>query len=71
MRCLIGCIEFNCQAPMDYARQGNACPSYKHHTTFKALIAVTPNGKACFISDLYEGNIDNDSNNSIRICIQE
>lgn len=25
---------------------------------FKALIAVTPNGSACFISDLYEGSVD-------------
>ena len=58
MSCLIDCIEFNYQAPMDCARQGNVCPSYKHQTTFKALIAVTPNDKACFTSDLYEGNID-------------
>ena len=58
MRCLIDCIEFNYQAPMDYARQGNVCPSYKHHTIFKALIAVTPNDRACFTSYLYEGNID-------------
>ena len=24
----------------------------------KCLIAVSPNGAACFVSDLYEGNID-------------
>ena len=32
--------------------------SYKSHTTLKALIAVIPNGSACFISPLYEGSID-------------
>ena len=32
--------------------------SYKHTNTFKYLIAVTPNGGACFISDLLQGDID-------------
>ena len=32
--------------------------SYKNHNTMKCLIAVTPNGAACFISDLFEGSID-------------
>ena len=47
-----------CQTPTNYAQQGNVYSSYKHHTTFKALIAVTPRGAACFVSDLYEGSID-------------
>ena len=42
----------------DFARQGNTFSSYKHANTFKCLIAVTPNGGACFISDLFEGDID-------------
>ena len=54
----IDCTEFLCQVPRDYAQQGNCYSLYKHHTTMKCLIAVTPNGAACFISDLYEGNID-------------
>ena len=41
----------------DYAQQGNVYSSYKHHTTMKVLIAVTPKGAACFISDLYEGSV--------------
>lgn len=48
--------EFFCQVPRDYAQQGNVYSSYKHHTTTKALIAVTPKGAAYFISDLYEGS---------------
>ena len=28
------------------------------HNTFKCLIAVTPNGGASFVSDLFEGDID-------------
>ena len=58
IRCSIDCTEFFCQTPRDYAKQGNVYSAYKHHTTFKALIAVTPNGSACFVSDLYEGSLD-------------
>ena len=54
VRCSIDCTEFFCQTPRNYAHQGNVYLSYKHHTTFKALIAVTPKGAACFVSDLYE-----------------
>ena len=58
MRCVIDCIEFNYEAPMDHARQRNVCPSYKYHTTFKVLIAFTPNGRVCLIYDLYDCDID-------------
>ena len=30
---------------------------YKHYTTRKCLIGVNPNRAACFISDLFEGDI--------------
>ena len=42
----------------NFARQGNTFSSYKHTNTFKCLIAVTPNGGACFVSDLFGGDID-------------
>ena len=29
-----------------------------HTNTFKCLIAVTPSGGECFVSDLFEGDID-------------
>ena len=29
----------------------------KHSNTLKCLIAVTPNGGACFVSDLFEGDM--------------
>ena len=31
--------------------------SYKNRNTLKALIAITPTGAICFVSDLYSGNI--------------
>ena len=58
VRCSVDCTEFFCQMPRDYAKQGNTYSSYKHHTTMKCLIAVNPNGAACYVSDLYEGSID-------------
>ena len=58
IRCSVDCTEFYVQSPRNYAQQGNVYSAYKHHATFKALIAVLPQGAACFVSDLYEGSID-------------
>ena len=58
VRCSIDCTEFFCEKPGNYAQQGNVYSSYKHHATFKALFAVTPHGAAGFVSDLFEGSID-------------
>ena len=58
IRCSVDCTEFFCEMPRDYGKQGNTYSSYKHHCTMKCLIAVNPNGAACFVSDLYEGSID-------------
>ena len=56
--CIVDCTEFRVEMSRDYAQQGNTYYSYKHTNTFKCLIAVTPNGGACFVSDLFEGEID-------------
>ena len=37
--------------------QGKETPTH-HANTFKCLTAVTPNGGACFVSDLFEEDID-------------
>ena len=58
IRCIVDCTEFRVEMPRDYAQQGNTYSSYKHSNTFKCLIAVTSNGGACFVSDLFEGDID-------------
>ncbi|XP_066930978.1 uncharacterized protein [Clytia hemisphaerica] len=57
IRASIDCTEFKCQTPRDYKQQGHLYSSYKSHCTMKCLIAVNPNGAACFVSDLYEGSI--------------
>ena len=58
VRCSVDCTEFFSEMPRNYSQQGNMYSSYKNHNTMKCLIAVTPNGAACFISDLFEGSID-------------
>ena len=58
VRCVVDCTEFRIETSRDYARQGNTYSSYKHTNTFKCFIAVTPNGDACFLSDLFEGDVD-------------
>ena len=58
IRCSVDCTEFFCEVPSNYAQQGNIYSAYKHHTTMKCLIAVNPNGTACFIPDLYEVSFD-------------
>jgi hypothetical protein len=58
IRASIDCTEFFCEMPQNFAQQGNIFSSYKHHCTFKCLIAVNPSGGACFVSDLYEGSMD-------------
>ena len=57
-RCIVDCTEFSVETSRNFARQGNTYSAYKHTNTFKCLIAITPNGGACFVSDLYEGDID-------------
>ena len=58
IRASIDCTEFKCEMPRNYSQQGNLYSSYKSHCTMKCLIAVNPNGAACFVSDLFEGSIN-------------
>ena len=51
------CTEFRIQTSGNFAQQGNTYSQYKHSNTFKCLISITPNGGACFVSDLFEGEI--------------
>lgn len=57
VRCVIDCTELFAETARDFLRQGNMFSMYKHHPTFKCLIAVAPNGAAVFVSDLFEGSI--------------
>ena len=58
IRCILDCTEFYCETPRNYAHQGHHWSAYKHHTTMKCLVAILPTGGACFVSDVFEGSID-------------
>ena len=57
MGCSVDCTEFRVETSRNFTRQGSTYSSYKDANNFKCLIAVTPNGGSCFVSDIYEGDI--------------
>lgn len=57
VRVIIDCFEIRAQSPRDFAEQGNMYSSYKHNTTFKCLVGISPTGGVSFLSDTYEGSI--------------
>ena len=56
-RASVDCTEFKYEMPRNYCQQGNLYLSYKIYCPMKCLIAVNPNGAACFIYDLFEDSI--------------
>lgn len=59
VRVIIDCFEVRAQSPRDFAEQGNMYSSYKHNTTFKCLVGISPTGGVTFLSNtyMYEGSI--------------
>ena len=45
------------ETPSDLVLQSSAWSSYKHHNTFKFLVACTLNGAISYISPLYLGSV--------------
>lgn len=56
-RVIIDCAEIFIEKPRNPDTQSLTWSSYKHHNTIKFLLAVTPNGVPCFVSDCYGGRI--------------
>ncbi|CAB4042641.1 Hypothetical predicted protein [Paramuricea clavata] len=50
-------MEVRCQMPNSLHLNGKLFSNYKHHTTFKGLIGISPGGAVTFISQLYTGSI--------------
>ena len=57
IRVIIDCCEFFVQQSMHFKRQGNLYSSYKHHSTYKCLVGIAPNGCVMFVSDAFEGSM--------------
>ena len=56
-RCIIDATEIFIQSPSDPQSQQLTFSSYKNHSTFKALVCITPSGAISFLSKLYGGSI--------------
>ena len=54
---IIDGTELFIQTPSDLFMQSSTWSQYKHHNTFKFLVACTPNGAISYISDLFVGSI--------------
>ena len=56
-RCIIDATEIFIQMPSNPTAQQMTFSNYKNHNTLIALVAITPSGAVCFVSDLFSGNI--------------
>ena len=56
-RVIIDCTEVRCQMPSSLQLNDELFSSYKHHTTLKGLVGISPGGAITFISQLYTGSI--------------
>lgn len=55
LRCIIDCSEVFIQKPSNLLTQAATWSDYKHHNTLKFLVAVTPQGSICYVSELWGG----------------
>ena len=56
-RVIIDCTEVRCEMPSSLLLNSELFSSYKHHTTLKALVGISPKGFFTFIGQLYTGSI--------------
>eukprot|EP00112_Aurelia_sp_Birch-Aquarium-sp1_P018551 Seg444.8 transcript_id=Seg444.8/GoldUCD/mRNA.D3Y31 product="hypothetical protein" protein_id=Seg444.8/GoldUCD/D3Y31 len=54
-RVIIDCTEIFVETPSSLEVQALLWSEYKHHTTFKVLVCITPNGAISWISPAYGG----------------
>ena len=52
---IVDCFEVFCHKPKNYRAKAETFSSYKHHTTVKFLIGVTPQGVISFVSKAWGG----------------
>ena len=56
-RVIIDCSEVRCQMLSSLHLNGELFSNYKHHTTLKGLIGISPGGAITFIIQWYTGSI--------------
>ena len=55
VRCIIDCFECFTETPSGLNLAATMWSQYKHHYTFKALVAIKPNGAISYVSPTYGG----------------
>ena len=55
VKCIINCFECFTETPSGLDLAATLWSEYKHHYTFKVLVAITPNGAILYVSPCYEG----------------
>ena len=56
-RVIIDCAEVRCEMPSSLLQKIELFRLYKHHTTLKALVGISPKGFFTFIGQLYTRSI--------------
>lgn len=56
-RAIIDCTEVFVEAPESLHLRSSLYSDYKHHNTYKALVAITPAGSLFFVSELFPGSV--------------
>ena len=59
VRCIIYCTEVFTKTPSALDIQAALWSEYKHHCTVKFLVAISPSGAPCYVSQCYGGWITN------------
>lgn len=52
---VVDCFEVFIQKPSNLRSQTEVWSNYKHHSTAKNMIGITPQGSVCFISESFGG----------------
>lgn len=55
VRVIIDCTEILTDRPSSLHARAQMFSTYKHHCTVKFLVAITPNGQICYLSDCWGG----------------
>ena len=56
-RAILDCTEIRVESTESLHLRSMMYSDYKHHTTYKGLLAITPAGSLSFISELYPGSV--------------
>ena len=64
VRCIIDCFECFTETPSGLDLAATSGSEYKHHYTFKVLVAITPNWAISYFSPCYGGRVSDILRNS-------